>query len=817
MKARAADLTKVLRLLGAFTVLSVLAGVLGAGVAIPAIGAIGSSAKGTVSMFNSLPDELGINPLNQQSVIRDASGGVIATPYAENRIIVPLASIAPIMRKAQIAIEDSRFYEHGAVDPRGLSRAVVETLGGNKQGASTLTQQYVKLTLQENARLEDDQDAVADATARSGWAGIARKLRELRYAINLENTMTKNQILEAYLNLAYYGDLAYGVEAAAQHYFSIPASKLNYVQAALLAGTVQQPGKTDPRNNPKDAQSRRDVVLDKMAALGAITPAQAAAGKKVPVRSMLRIKASQNTCQRAPVAARYYCAYVMNWLKTQKGLGKDVAERLKNINTKGLTIQTSFDTKLAAETLKMLTAKVPIGDPSGVGAAATVIEPGTGRVVAMAQTSTYPDGKGKGDEVNWNVDRQYGGGPYGFQTGSTAKPFALVAALEAGIPVNGSVYAKQAGPGKNDGADYYRSDNREQNCGNDFNPNPWNVRNDYPDGGKSITLKRATGQSINTAFASLTFDLGICKVQATMTRMGLHTGGGLPIEKSPSVVLGTATMTPMTMANAYATFAADGKSCTPTPVVSITTPDKKSIAVDKPNCKQVINPDIARGVTKLLQEPFKDGGTAQSGEVHLSGGRPEAGKTGTTDNSVETWFVGYTPQLATAVYVGTPNSERRMKDLNIGGRYYSGQIFGATLAGPLWKKIMDRALDGKPTKYFKDPSSKVEEGDFVDIPSVVGMSYDQAVAALEAAGFSAYRADRISSNVPEGLVAGTTPGGRALRKSAVGLLISTGYVPPPPRPPSKPTQRPTQKPTQKPTTKVTQTPVTPKPTKTKRR
>ncbi len=815
MKARAADLTKVLRLLGAFTVLSVLAGVLGAGVAIPAIGAMGSTAKGTVSMFNSLPDELGINPLNQQSVIKDSKGVVIATPYAENRIIVPLAKIAPIMRKAQIAIEDSRFYEHGAIDTRGLSRAIVETIGGNKQGASTLTQQYVKLTLQENARLEDDQEAVANATARSGWAGIARKLRELRYAMNLENTMTKDQILEAYLNLAYYGDLAYGVEAASQHYFSIPASKLNYNQAALLAGTVQQPGTTDPRNNPKDAQARRDVVLDRMSALGVITPAQAAAAKKVAVKSMLKIRPSQNTCQRAPVAARYYCAYVMAWLKTQKGLGKDVSERLKNINTKGLTIQTSFDSALAAEILKKLTAKVPINDPSGVGAAATIIEPGTGRVVAMAQTSNYTaddKAKTKGDEVNWNVDTAYGGS-IGFQTGSTAKPFALVTALENGIPVNGEVFAKRAGPGKNDGADYYRSDNADPNCGADFFPNPWNVRNDYFDGGKPIALKRATGQSINTAFASLAFQFGICKVQASMTKLGLHTGNGQPIAKSPSVVLGTAEMTPMTIASGYATFAADGKYCTPTPVVSITTPDKKAIAVDKPNCRQVITPDVARGVTRLLEEPFKDGGTAQSSSVHLAGGRQEAGKTGTTDEHVETWFVGYTPQLATAVYVGTPNSQRQMENIRIGDRYY-GDIFGATLAGPLWKQIMDRALQGEPVKYFKDPSSKVEQGDYVDVPSVAGMSYDQARATLEAAGFSAYRAGRISSSIPEGLVAGATPSGRAIRKSAVGLLISTGYVPPPPPPPppSKPTKKPTVKPTDtKPTVKL------PTPTKTKRR
>lgn len=811
MTSRVADLTKVFRLLGAFLVLSLLAGALGAGVAIPAVAALGGGAKGAVGIFNELPDDLSRSPLNQQSVIYDAKGGVIATPYAENRIIVKLNQIAPIMQKAQVAIEDSRFYAHGAIDARGLSRAVVETLQGNKQGASTLTQQFVKLTLTENARLDDDTEAAQEAQARSGWAGIARKLRELRYAVNLEQNMTKDQILQAYLNLAYYGDRAYGVEAAAQHYFSKSAAKLNYLEAALLAGTVQQPGTTDPINNPKAAQQRRNVVLERMAALNIITPKQLTAGKAVSVKKMLKVKQPLNSCQRS--SQPYFCDYVMAWLKTQKSLGRDVAERTKNINTKGLTIRTTLDTKLSADMAKILTKKVPNDDPSGVGAAATIIEPGTGKVIAMAQTSKYPIGKAKGTQVNWNVDHRYGGGPYGFQSGSTAKPFALITALENGIPVNGSVRAKFADATKP--ASYFRSDNADPNCGTDFTPNPWQVRNDYADGG-NITLKRATGQSINTAFASLTFQLGVCKVQADMAKMGMHKGSGEPIPKQPTAVLGAAEVSPMTIANAYATFAADGIGCTPVPVLSITDANKKPINIDKPNCKRVISSDVARGVTELLQEPFKAGGTAEAQTVHLAGDRPEAGKTGTTDDNVETWFVGFTPQLATAVYVGTPNSSRKMKNINIGGQYY-GEIFGATLAGPLWKKVMDRALEGKPVEEFKKPSDKVANGDFVSVPSVTGMPYDQAVAALKGAGFSTYRAANVNSSIPAGYAAGTTPSGRAIAKSAIGIYVSTGYVPPPPK---KPADKPTKTATTKATTATKEpspTATKPKPTRTKRR
>ena len=172
------------------------------------------------------------------------------------------------MQKAQIAIEDSRFYEHGGVDPRGILRAVASNAqGGDVQGASTLTQQYVKLTLQENALRNNDEEAAQAAVRKSA----ARKIQEIKYAVTLEKEMTKDQILQGYLNLAYYGDLAYGVEAAAQHYFSVSAKKLNIPQAALLAGLVQNPGKTDPRNYPEKAQARRDVVLDRMHALGIIT------------------------------------------------------------------------------------------------------------------------------------------------------------------------------------------------------------------------------------------------------------------------------------------------------------------------------------------------------------------------------------------------------------------------------------------------------------------------------------------------------------------------------------------------------------------
>ncbi|MFV0464348.1 MAG: transglycosylase domain-containing protein [Nostocoides sp.] len=795
MNGSARNVEHVLKMLGGFLILSVLVGVLAAGLAMPAVGAFGSTVNGSVQVFNDLPDDLVQNPLNQQSKILDASGKVIATPYAENRIIVPLDQVSPIMQKAQLAIEDNRFYEHGGLDVRGLTRALISNLQGDKQGASTLTQQYVRLTLQENALNRDDQEAAAAAGARNGVEGLARKLRELKMSVELEQRMTKDEILSGYLNIAYYGDQAYGVEAAAEHYFSIPASKLNYVQAALLAGTVQIPSETDPVNYPEAAFHRRNVVLDRMAQLNVITDKQAADGKKIPIKKMLKVQQPKNTCQRSPEP--YFCQYVMLWLQRQPGLGKTPAERLRLINTGGLTIQTTLKPALSAKMLGLLKAKVPIGDKSGVGAAATVIEPGTGKVLGMAQTTKFT-GSGPGvTEVNWNVDIQ-DGGTTGQQFGSTAKMFALADALASGIPINSSVFAKKASAST--AAEYYSQDNADS-CGWS---GAWNVRNDFPAGGGPIPLSKATAQSINTAFASLVMKLGVCNVRDTMTTMGLHRGNGDEILPYPAAVtLGGDEVTPMTLAAAYATVAAEGRYCTPIPVVSVTGPDKKKYPVSGANCKQAIGKDVAAGVSALLKGPLAGGGTAAGNQLS---GRPAAGKTGTTDDHVESLFVGYTPQLSTAVWVGTPNSQKKMNNITIGGQYY-GQVFGSTIAAPLWKKIMDYASSGMPVENFPSPSAKITNGDRVSVPNVSGMGYDAAAAMLRNAGFTAYRAGTVDSGMAAGLVVYSAPSGMALRGAPIGLYVSTGVAPKPkPTATATATATPAAKPTKKPGTKPTNKP-----------
>jgi membrane peptidoglycan carboxypeptidase len=793
MQGRATNLANVLSLLGAFVATAMVMGLLAAGLMIPAVGATGSAAKSGVEMFDSLPGEFTTSPLAQQSKIYDARGGLITTPYDENRIIVSLKSISKHMQNAQIAIEDARFREHGGVDPRGITRALVSNFqGGDTQGASTLTQQFVKITLQENALRNNDKEAAQAAVEKT----YTRKLQELKYAITLEKQLTKDQILEGYLNLVYYGDQAYGVEAAAQHYFSTTAAKLTVGQSALLAGLVQQPSRTDPINNPERAQVRRDIVLDRMHDLGMVTDKQWKAAKAVPVKKMLKVRPAQNTCGRS--SQPYFCEYVLAYLKQLPALGKTVPERIKKINQGGLTIQTTLDPRVQKMAQEQLVKKVPIGNGERIGGAASIIEPGTGRVLAMAQASKFPRNGEKGKsytQVNWNVDQRYGG-TSGQQFGSTAKMYAIVAALESGIPVNGKIPSKFATTKQ---PAVYSPSEMKGKCGAG---SAWSVRNDESIGGKPLAFDLATARSVNTAFASLVLKLGTDKVQRTMTRMGLHQGTGKDIECFPAAVtLGANDTTPLTLASSYATLAAGGKYCAPNPILSITTNDKKPVKLPTSNCKQVISKDVAAGATKLLENVITKG-TGRGAK--LADNRPAAGKTGTTDNHVESWFVGYTPQLATAVWVGTPTNQKRMKNVQLGDDFYA-EVFGGTISAPLWKQLMDRTSDilGKPVRQFDDPSDKVLEGDFVSVPSVSGMSVEEATKVLKAAGFGADVAGRTYSTLSAGTVVYSDPAGRALRGTTVGLYTSLGYVPAPPKP--KETKKP-DKP------KPTKTPATPRPT-----
>lgn len=770
MQGRAQSLPQVLRLLGAFVVTAVAMGLLMAGLAMPAVGASGAAANSSIAAFEDLPGEFTTSPLSQQSVILDVNGGVIATPYDENRIIVPLDKIAPIMQQAIIAIEDSRFYEHNGLDLRGLSRAVVSNLQSDSvQGASTITQQYVKLALQEAALNAGDEAAAAAAKEQT----LHRKIQEAKYAMTLENELSKDQILENYLNLAYFGDLAYGVEAAAQHYFSISATELNLGQAAVLAGLVQNPGTSDPVNNPAAAERRRNIVLDRMAELGLVKQADVEAWRAIPIAEMLKVKPAQNTCQRATMP--FVCQYVINWMLQQPELGETADERRKSLYTGGLTIQTTFNPAVYQSAMRHMSALVPIGDDTGVGASAVVVEPGTGKILSLGQTSTYGNDEGVfgTTEVNWSVDYAYGESG-GFQIGSTAKIYSVVRALEEGMGLETTVNARRYTG--NEGA-VFQPEESVDDCG----PlEPYTVRNSEGNVGGDMTFRRAIARSVNTVFVPLVLSkVGVCDTQATMEKMGLHKANGQPMDPFVSeVTLGSGETSPMTLALSYATLAAGGMYCQPMPVTGVTNADGETVMTREPACERVIDEGIAAGVNDLLRSVMREGGTGA--DYPLAGGRESAGKTGTTDRYVQSWFAGYTPQLSTAVYVGRPDSNTRpMRNIRIGDRFYE-RVYGGSIALPIWKRIMDDASEGLEQVRFPRPSDSIVNGRTVDIPNVEGRSLREARRLLAQAGFDS-NIVQVSSRAGQGTVLGTQPSSRAAWGSSVSLLVSSGYTPPPPQ------------------------------------
>ena len=767
MSSRTTSIGGVISLLGAFLASALVLGLLAAGMVMPAVGATGALARSGVDVFNELPSEFTTNPLAQGSTIFAADGKtVIATPQLQNRKVVPLSKVAPIMREAQVAIEDHRFYEHGGIDIQGTLRALISNLrSGTSVGASSLTQQYVKVSLQYSALSQGDEKAAAEAVKKD----YMRKLKELKYAITLEKRLTKDQILEGYLNLVYYGDRAYGVEAASQHYFSIPASRLSLSQAALLAGLTQNPGTTDPVNNPTRAIARRNVVLDRMHELKRISDKDWLAAKKRTLKQDLRVSNPKSTCLASEYP--YWCDFIINYLLEMPQLGKTAEERRRLLYQGGMTVTTTLDPKLQNYAQKELTKKVPIGNKERIGAAAYVADPNTGRVLAFVQNTQYSVTKDKGGEtgIGWALDKRYGGSG-GFFFGSTAKAFSLVTAMESGMTTSASVNAKAAGG--NAQATYTPKEwpGGTANCGPG---SPWKVHNDSPFGGGRISLMEATAKSTNTAFVALAEQLGGCKVRDTMLRVGLHQADGSEIGRyAPQYILGASDVSPQGVAHAYGVLAADGKKC---PVVAVTkiTVGGKNVALPKTNCPQVVEPDVVRATDKFLEYNMTHGSGIRN--QLDDGNRQSAGKTGTADNNNESWFVGYTPQLVTAVWVGTPYDPigRVMKNIDVGGKFYP-VMHGASIAAPIWKAIMNRALDGEPEVKFQEPSDKYTKGTEVDVPNVTGMSVNDAMAALQAAGFSAGVGDTMRSQVPIGRVAGTSPWGKAPSGSFITIFVSRG-------------------------------------------
>ncbi|WP_405830595.1 transglycosylase domain-containing protein [Streptomyces sp. NBC_01176] len=664
-----------------FLGVSVLAGAVMAGIALPAAGALGLAAKGSVQGFDEIPDNLKSPALSQRTTILDNQGGQIATVYSRDRTVVDLKNISPYMQKAIVAIEDSRFYQHGAVDLKGILRALNQNAqnGGVAQGASTLTQQLVKNYFVEEAG--DDPTKVAQATQQT----LGRKIRELKYAIQLEEKLGKKKILENYLNITFFGEQAYGVEAAAQRYFSKPAKDLNLQQSALLAGIVQSPSRYDPVNDEAEAIKRRNTVLQRMAEVHDISPQEADAAQKAKLD--LKVSQPKNGCITAVKGASFFCRYVENVFLSDPVFGKTKEDRAKVWNQGGLTIRTTLDPQSQKAVQDSIKSHVNKSD--SVATAATLVEPGTGKIVGMGQSRPYGYGKNE-TEYNYSVDRDMGGSNFGFPTGSTFKPFVAAAALEEGRPATQEYSApyKMSYPSP------------VQTCGS----KPWTnqqnetLSNESESEKGPYPLKTAMAKSVNTYFVQMISDIGICPVVKLTDKLHVVQGNGDKLPEVPAITLGSKGIAPLTMASAYATFASRGMYCTPIAIESITQQvdgKQKSMEVPKSTCTRAMSEKTADTVNTLLSGVIDSGTGQQAGLTD----RDNAGKTGTTDERRNAWFVGYTPNLAGAVWVGSPKQNVKMTNINIGGVYHS-LVYGGEVPGPIWKDAMTGALVGKDSPSF---------------------------------------------------------------------------------------------------------------------
>ncbi|MGV9766336.1 transglycosylase domain-containing protein [Micromonospora tulbaghiae] len=681
-----------------FTVLlaGLLAGLVLALAALPGGLLGGFAARAALGAYADLPDALRTPVQPQRSYLYANDGKtLITTFYDVNRTDVSLDEIAPVMRQAIIAAEDRRFYSHGGADLRGIARALVANVkgGGTEQGGSTLTMQYVRNVLKTDPnRTPEERQAATEQT-------VGRKLQEIRYANALEQSLSKDEILNRYLNIAYFGSGAYGVAAASQRYFGKAPADLTLGEASLLAGLVQSPDAYSPIDGDKDqALARRGYVLDAMAETGAITAQQAAAAKAEALT--LRPTAQPNGCTATAQGHDdwgFFCDYLRRWWLTQPAFGSTPEEREQALRRGGYRVVTTLDAKIQETAQEQATKVYGYGNKRALPIAA--VEPGSGRVLAMAVNRHYslddnPDGQANHPNT---VNPLISGGASvdGYQAGSTFKMFTMLAALEAGKPLSTGFDAPSRLPTR------YASDD-EGNC--DGTWCPANANPQWMDGYRMMW--DGFGRSVNTYFVWLAEQVGEDKVVEMAQRLGItfRADSDAAFARDDAAnwgafTLGVAATTPLDLANAYATVAAEGTYCTPLPVVSVTAPDGGAVDVAQPSCKRVLEPDVARAATDAARCPVGqqsafgqcNGGTATA--VDRIVGRPVAGKTGSSERNATETFVGYTPQVAVAGIAANPDD---VSDLV--GSAVQAKVIDAVA------RTIKTALTGKPVADFTAPS-----------------------------------------------------------------------------------------------------------------
>ncbi|MEV8513445.1 transglycosylase domain-containing protein [Dactylosporangium sp. NPDC051484] len=762
-----------------------LAGLVVAAAAFPAVAMSGLAAKAGADTFENLPTDIDVLPSPQISYIFASDRKtVLAMMYDENRRDVKIDDVAQIMQQAIVAAEDNRFYEHRGVDVKGVARAFVanQNAGGQTaQGASTLTMQYVRQAISYSAKTPQE---VVDATDKTP----TRKLREMKYAIDLEKKLSKQDILERYLNIASFGHGAYGIFAASHVYFEKDPKDLTLPEAALIAGLVKAPGTNDPAtpDGLPRAVDRQKYVLNQMVSMGYIDRASADAAAKEKLNIVgKRTPEGCESVQRPELGAGFYCDYLRRWWLDQKTFGEDSYQRANRLRAGGYTVISSLDIQTQAAAFKYAQEQpyvskdqqVKMGQSQALMLAA--VQPGTGRVTALATNRIFSNDQSqnggntspgkKGQKGNWprtTVPIITGEADIpGYQAGSAFKMFTAVAALEAGYPLATTINTEKQfvsnfpidpkSPAACNGPHYCPKNSGGQS-------GPYNMWTGF-------------GSSINTYFVPLEQMVGVDRVVDVAKRLGIQFKApeDAKLAADPKLwgafTLGVSATTPLQLSNAYATLAADGLYCEPTPILEVKDNSGQKVDGLDPKCKQNVDPEVARAAVDMARCPVGDqsatgkcsGATAGYSRSFVK--RPIAGKTGTTDSEKSATFTVMTKQLSVSGFLTDPDWPETNKEMKHPPVNYAAL---ATLRD---------GLNGQPVVQFTPPTKDKAQGKLVDIPSVKCLSVDQARSRVKNAGFSvSVSSQQVASQCPAGTVDRTDPAGSTVKGGPVALVVSKG-------------------------------------------
>lgn len=728
----------------ALLVFSVLGALLASAIAVPpSLVATGTVEKG-VEWWDSLPSALSDVVLPERGYMTDNNGKRIATFYGEDRVTIPFKEMGDNPINALIATEDSRFWEHVGLDAKGVARALVNNvLGDSTQGASTLTQQLVENIRLRSAEEEERQGAKTQT--------VTDKVEELRYALAVEETHSKEEIVEKYLNVVYLGNNAYGIEAAAQRYFSVSAKELTVPQAATLIAMLKSPTAYDPISRPEQSRTRRDVVMKRMVETEYITQEQYEKWIKKPTK--LKEKITKRGCGAS--THPFYCQMVLNTINSSKEFGETKEDRETFVQNGGWVIKTAMD----RETMRLMQESVDrgLGRSNQYAVSSVLVEPGTGEVKGMAQNRSW--GVPKNDRDYEHTQIVYADSPH-IQVGSTFKAIPAVAAIEEGYSPTAKLQASS--PMYFDG----------------FDSPAGGFKNDSGSYG-AVDMRTAFKHSINTYFVNLTSQVGVKDVAAMARRLGMTSVPSNLSGREGSIALGSYETSPLQLATVYASMAARGVVCNPITILSAkTVGTKESIRVPNANCHQEVAPAVMDTVSEIMQAPFEAGGTA----TRVAIDRKATGKTGTTQEHAAVLFAGYTPQAATAVWVGDPRGGFKYPVRNIyanGGVHYTS--WGGTVPGPMWQRIMLNYHKGKKKQWYPKPGGVSAAMSSRVVPDVRGMELNAAVTILLKAGFKVEVAPKTAKQqenvaVSPNYVVNQTPksGGKMAYGDKITLTLSAG-------------------------------------------